>query len=84
MFPVKELSLDHVIPRASGGKLTWTNTVTACLCCNSKKGQIPPQDLGKIGMKLRMMPRIPSNKELQSKAKIFKKTLLHPHWSDYV
>jgi 5-methylcytosine-specific restriction endonuclease McrA len=84
MFPIKDLSLDHVVPRSKGGKLTWTNTVTACLSCNSKKGQTAPQDLGKIGMKLRMLPRIPSNNELQSKAKIFKKTLLHPHWSIYV
>ena len=84
MFPIKDLSLDHVVPRSKGGKLTWTNTVTACLSCNSKKGQTAPQDLAKIGMKLRMLPRIPSHNELQSKAKIFKKTLLHPHWSIYV
>ena len=84
MFAIKELSLDHVIPRSQGGKLTWTNTVTACLSCNSRKGQTSPQDLPKIGMKLRSLPRIPSNNELQSKAKIFKKTLLHPHWCIYV
>ena len=84
MQSVKDLSLDHVVPRSKGGKLTWTNTVTACLSCNSKKGQTQVQDLPKIGMKLRMLPRVPSNNELQSKAKIFKKYLLHPHWSIYV
>lgn len=84
MHSVKDLSLDHVVPRSKGGKLTWTNTVTACLHCNSKKGQTEVQDLPKIGMKLRMLPRVPSTHELQSKAKIFKKNLLHPHWSIYV
>mmetsp|Transcript_3277 Transcript_3277/g.3438 ORF Transcript_3277/g.3438 Transcript_3277/m.3438 type:complete len:246 (+) Transcript_3277:66-803(+) len=83
-FGVKDLSLDHVTPRSMGGKLTWSNTVTACLCCNNKKGQMDVKDLAKIGMKLRMLPRVPSQKELQSKSKIFKKTLLHPHWTIYV
>jgi len=37
-FAVKDLTLDHVIPRASGGKTTWENSVTACKSCNHKKG----------------------------------------------
>lgn len=69
MQPVKELSLDHVVPRSKGGKLTWTNTVAVRLCCNSKKGHTQVQDLPKIRMKLRMLPRVPSTNELQSKAK---------------
>ena len=37
-FSADKLSLDHVVPRARGGKLVWTNTVTACFECNFKKG----------------------------------------------
>jgi len=83
-FPINALSLDHVVPRAKGGKLTWTNTVSACLSCNYRKGQTSPEDLGKIGMKLRSLPRAPSSSELQFKAKAFKKSLLHPSWMVYI
>jgi 5-methylcytosine-specific restriction endonuclease McrA len=37
-FIPKDLTIDHVIPRASGGKTNWENTVTACKPCNHKKG----------------------------------------------
>lgn len=84
IFPVKDLSLDHVVPKSRGGKLAWTNTVTCCLACNFRKGQTPPEDLPSIGMRLRMVPRAPTNNELQYKAKNFKKAFLHPHWTIYV
>lgn len=31
------LTLDHVVPKAKGGKTNWTNIVAACMACNSKK-----------------------------------------------
>lgn len=34
----KQLTLDHVIPKAWGGQHTWDNVVAACSPCNSKKG----------------------------------------------
>lgn len=33
-----ELTLDHVVPRANGGKTNWLNVCTACKDCNSEKG----------------------------------------------
>ena len=40
----KELTYDHVTPRSQGGKTTWTNIVSACMDCNSKKaGRTPEQ-----------------------------------------
>lgn len=33
-----ELTLDHVVPRAAGGKTNWTNVCTSCKTCNSEKG----------------------------------------------
>ena len=37
-FGYDDLTLDHVIPKSKGGKLGWTNTVSACGPCNVKKG----------------------------------------------
>ncbi len=36
-FKAEHLTFDHVIPLARKGKTTWTNIVTACIRCNSKK-----------------------------------------------
>jgi len=33
-----ELSYDHVVPRAAGGRTNWLNIVTACRICNTRKG----------------------------------------------
>lgn len=35
--PARELSYDHVVPRSAGGRTIWTNIVTACRTCNSRK-----------------------------------------------
>lgn len=40
------LTLDHVLPRSRGGKTSWTNLVTACQTCNSKKGDRLPKEAG--------------------------------------
>jgi 5-methylcytosine-specific restriction endonuclease McrA len=37
-FDNAELTIDHMIPKASGGKVNWENAVTACKPCNHKKG----------------------------------------------
>jgi 5-methylcytosine-specific restriction endonuclease McrA len=41
-----ELTLDHVVPKAKGGKTSWNNLVTACKKCNSKKGNYSPEEAG--------------------------------------
>ncbi|MFO0945337.1 MAG: HNH endonuclease [Planctomycetota bacterium] len=41
-FSTTELTLDHVVPRAQGGKATWNNIVCACMDCNVKKGGRTP------------------------------------------
>jgi 5-methylcytosine-specific restriction endonuclease McrA len=35
---VKELTLDHLIPRHRGGRHVWDNLVSACRGCNHRKG----------------------------------------------
>lgn len=36
------LTIDHIKPRAQGGKHTWENVVTACYICNIKKRDRTP------------------------------------------
>ncbi len=54
--PRSELNLDHVVPRALGGKSTWENVVCSCLECNRRKGGRTPRQ---AGIKLRKKPTRP-------------------------
>lgn len=42
----RDLTFDHVVPRAHGGKTSWTNVVTACRACNSFKADRTPKQAG--------------------------------------
>lgn len=55
-FSDSELTLDHVVARARGGKTCWENIVACCVPCNSKKGNRTPQE---AGMQIRKMPTCP-------------------------
>ncbi len=44
----KNLTLDHVKPRAQGGKSEWTNLITACKRCNTVKGDRTPIEAGMV------------------------------------
>ncbi len=56
-FDGSELTFDHVVPIAQGGRKTWDNIVTACIECNSKKeGRTPEQ----AGMHLMKRPKQPT------------------------
>jgi 5-methylcytosine-specific restriction endonuclease McrA len=52
----EELTFDHVVPRAAGGKTTWENIVTCCVPCNRAKGNRTPEE---ARMKLRRRPTKP-------------------------
>jgi len=41
-FPPGELTFDHVIPVAQGGRKDWENIVTCCVTCNRTKGGRTP------------------------------------------
>lgn len=43
---LRELNIDHVIPRSRGGGDSWENLVTACRPCNLKKGWKLPEEAG--------------------------------------
>jgi 5-methylcytosine-specific restriction endonuclease McrA len=36
-------TIDHVHPRSLGGQTSWENTVSACMPCNSRKGNRRPR-----------------------------------------
>ncbi len=42
--PVRDLNIDHVVPRSRGGADTWENLVTACRTCNLRKGWKTPEE----------------------------------------
>lgn len=42
--PPSELTMDHMVPIARGGKSTKGNLVPACKTCNNKKKQLLPME----------------------------------------
>ncbi len=56
-FPLQELTFDHVVPVAQGGRKDWENIVTCCITCNRKKGGRTP---GEVGLRVIRMPRRPT------------------------
>ena len=41
--PRAQLNLDHVVPRAHGGRTTWENVVCSCIDCIRRKGGRTPE-----------------------------------------
>jgi 5-methylcytosine-specific restriction endonuclease McrA len=56
-FAGGELTFDHVVPVAQGGRKDWENIVTCCITCNRRKGGRTPEE---AGMHLKRHPRRPS------------------------
>ena len=41
---LRELNIDHVLPRSRGGRDSWENLVTSCMPCNLRKGWRTPEE----------------------------------------
>ncbi len=76
-FKTELLSIDHVLPRAKGGKSSWSNCVVACLKCNSKKSN---KNLKTSGLKLLRPPVEPEWKPYFT-LPLFKK---HESWNHFI
>ena len=76
-----ELTFDHLLPRSKGGKTDWNNVVTACTCCNVKKGG---RLLIQSGMTVNQKPFQPSTEDLHKNGKNFPPNFLHKSWMDYL
>ncbi len=57
-FPTTELTFDHVVPVAQGGRKDWENIVTCCVSCNRRKGGRTPAE---ARMRLHRHPRRPDH-----------------------
>lgn len=56
-FPEEKLNMDHVIPRAKGGRTSWENIVTSCIPCNTRKANRLPHQASMHLMKKPERPR---------------------------
>lgn len=77
-FKAKDLTKDHVIPRAQGGETNFTNIVTCCIKCNDKKRDRTPQQ---AGMKLKRIPTRPD--WVPSIVLHLAKMRVPPEWRDF-
>ncbi|MFT4177296.1 MAG: HNH endonuclease [Luteolibacter sp.] len=57
VFPESQLNLDHVHPRAKGGRTTWDNIVTSCFRCNTRKGHKLPHEVDMHPVRKPFAPR---------------------------
>jgi len=78
---IDELTFDHVLPRAQGGKTSWENVVAACSDCNLKKGS---KTISKSSLKLLKKPIRPTTEELLNKGRKFPPNYLHHSWTDFL
>jgi 5-methylcytosine-specific restriction endonuclease McrA len=78
------LTIDHVIPQCKGGTNTWTNLVTACPPCNTRKGD---KSLKQLKWKLLSQPRKPSPWEMNlilAAVGVQSAGSLPPEWANYL
>jgi 5-methylcytosine-specific restriction endonuclease McrA len=76
-----DLTFDHVVPRAYGGRTTWVNVTTACAPCNLRKGGRTPAE---AHMMPRSRPHAPTSHQLQENGRAFPPHFLHETWRDYL
>lgn len=80
-LPPSSLTIDHVVPRARGGKTSWSNCVAACRGCNRKKGCLLPRE---AGMSLRKQPSVPSGLHFWDFRNKSECDTWHPTWSQFL
>lgn len=76
-----DLTFDHVVPRAAGGRTSWENVVAACSRCNLAKGS---KSLRRSGMSLRKPPVQPAAEQLRNMGRKFPPNHLHESWMDFL
>lgn len=78
---VEELTFDHIIPRADGGKTNWANIATACRRINEMKDNRTPKQ---AGLHLIKRPMEPTYHDLLNKGRHYPPKYLHDSWIDYL
>lgn len=77
----KDLTFDHVVPRAYGGRTSWENVTTACAPCNLKKGGRTPRE---AHMHIGREPYRPTSWQLQDHGRAYPPNYLHETWRDWL
>jgi hypothetical protein len=54
---LRDLNVDHVIPKSRGGNESWENLVVSCRSCNLKKGRRTPEEAGMGLLRTPQKPR---------------------------
>lgn len=75
---IKNITIDHVVPKCMGGKTTWRNCVVCCKSCNRNKGSKSPQEANMRLLKSPAEPRIIHFWNLSDKKD------WHKDWSSFV
>jgi len=78
VFAQRELNLDHVVPLSRGGRSEWTNVVTACVPCNSRKGSRLPLE---ASIRLIRQPKKPAGHPLVRASWIGR---FHEEWKTFL
>lgn len=76
-FDQNQLTIDHVIPRAAGGKTAWDNCVAACKDCNETKAD-------KMHMSPLRDPFRPDARGMMFAMRDKPLTVKHPSWIEYL
>jgi 5-methylcytosine-specific restriction endonuclease McrA len=74
---LKDMTIDHVIPRARGGITRWDNVVASCYSCNSAKGN-------RTIMKPKVLPTKPDHYGLLNNARKLPITVPDENWIAYL
>lgn len=77
----EDLTFDHLIPRAHGGRTTWDNIVTACAPCNLRKAD---KTLAEAAMHPAHWPHRPTLADLRDAGRRFPPHFLHDGWLDWL
>ena len=78
VFEPADLTFDHVVPVAQGGRKDWENIVTCCISCNRRKGGRTPAE---AGMRLLRHPKRPDSAPVSIKIGIRNAP---QSWRDYL
>lgn len=77
VFDARDLTIDHVLPRSKGGKTNWNNVVSACMVCNTKKGN-------DSRIRPKKKPHKPSYYELIAMRKHFPVKIRDEYWRNFI
>lgn len=76
---VRELNIDHVLPKSRGGGDAWENLVTSCKSCNVRKGWRTPDEAAMRLARKPFQPKWSYVSQMMQNA-----SMRFPEWDPYV